>query len=132
MSVFAFTLAVPRAPERHGPQSETLHRAGPAAHADVDVGCRRLPGQALEGQPPGERPAGSRSGRARREKVPVAPTRTPVGFGTSCAALSRAVKPVLAALSAPCPATPQPVQTPAARTAGNAAALTMKRRFPTS
>ena len=64
-------------------------------------------------------------------KVPPALARTPAGFGTSCAALSRAMKPVLAALSAPCPATPRPVQTPAARSAGSTAALTISRCFPT-
>ncbi len=46
-------------------------------------------------------------------------------------ALSFALKPVLAAVVASWPATPRPVQTPAVRSAGSTAALTISRCLPT-
>jgi hypothetical protein len=61
-------------------------------------------------------------------KVPVALARTAFGFGTSCAALSRAVRPRVVALPALGPAVPRPAQIPAANIAGTATPLATSRR----
>ena len=63
-------------------------------------------------------------------KVPPAVARTPAGFGTSCAALSRAMKPVLAALCI-LPGDAQASPEPGCENCRQATAPTMNRRFPT-
>ena len=119
MIVVAFTFAEPRAPDRQGPQSAT--RTAPALPRmprwtwdAVAFPVKLWKVSRQESFPPAlllTSPA---------VKVPCAPGRTPFGFGTSCAALSRAVNPVVVALSAPNSALLRPVQTPAARITGSA------------
>ena len=126
--VVAFTLAEPRAPDRHGPHSET--RTAPArprtptwmwdAVAFPVKPWKLSRQESFPPEPLRTSPA---------VNVPCAPARTPFGFGISCAALSRAVKPVVVALSAPCSAALRPVQIPAARSAGSATALATKLRL---
>jgi hypothetical protein len=128
VTVRPFTLADPRAPERHGPHSGTA--TGPAlpglarwtcAASALPVRPRNLSCQAsVPRLPCRTRPAA---------KLPLALAFTPCGLGTSFAVPSAAVNAIAFASAPSQPALPIPAHKPAANTAAVTAPTPSFRRF---